>query len=405
MAKFCTNCGASLPDNRKFCTECGTPLAAPAAEPPAAPEMTSPLTEPDPVFSAPAGSTPEISAPEPAAPVSQPVMQQPAYYESAPAPAAPPQPVHQAPPSQPAYQAPAPAYGDAAPPKGSKYEPITAGGYIGIMLLMCIPLIGLILTIVWACGGCRKVNKRSLARATLIMMAVSLVLSLIIGIAGKAVFNSVLKQVGISSSQTTGLLSGLGGEEEESSGGLLSGLTGSKEKEEASDSGLLGGLGALAGSESGSSEVTNSDIEELEELGKLLDSLGALSGEQGESSDSGLSGLIDGAIEANRDAEAANDGWPKSLRPYPGGTATAVASYRTEISGTTEEEMLAYIEDLRGDGFVYTDFYDFGMSEQEMLDFAGWWATDGEIYLSISYSEGTVIIDHTYELPDLDSYF
>ena len=397
MAKFCTNCGAPLPDNRKFCTECGTPLAVPAAESPAAQETTSSPAEPDSIFGVPAESVPEVSAPEFAA--SQPSVQQPVYHEPAPAPMAAPQP---------AYQAPAPAYGDAAPPKGSKYEPITAGGYIGIMLLMCIPVIGLILTIIWACGGCRKVNKRSLARATLIMMAVSLVLSLIIGIAGKAVFNSVLKEIGISSSQTTGLLGGLDSKEE-SSGGLLSGLTGSKEKEEDPDSGLLGGLGALAGltggSESGNSEVTNSDIEELEELGKLLDSLGALSGEEDESSDSGLSGLIDGAIEANRDAEAANDGWPKSLRPYPGGTATAVASYRTEISGTTEEEMLAYIEDLRGDGFVYTDFYDFGMSEQEMLDFAGWWATDGEIYLSISYYEGTVTIDHTYELPDLDSYF
>ena len=27
MAKFCTNCGATLPDDKNFCTECGTPVA------------------------------------------------------------------------------------------------------------------------------------------------------------------------------------------------------------------------------------------------------------------------------------------------------------------------------------------------------------------------------------------
>ena len=47
-------------------------------------------------------------------------------------------------------------------PPGSKYEPITTGGYIGIFLLMLLPLINLILLIIWACGGCQKVNKGEL---------------------------------------------------------------------------------------------------------------------------------------------------------------------------------------------------------------------------------------------------
>jgi len=34
-----------------------------------------------------------------------------------------------------------------------------------------------------------------------------------------------------------------------------------------------------------------------------------------------------------------------------------------------------------------------------------WWATDGNIYLSVSYVDGVVTIDHTNELPDLESYF
>ena len=151
---------------------------------------------------------------------------------------------------------------------------------------------------------------------------------------------------------------------------------------------------------SGEGGPTNQNIEELKELNKMLEGLGGVTGEE-----NGFEGLIDGAIEANKDAEAANDGWPKTLREYPGGTATATASYRTEISGTTLEEMLGWIEDLKGDGFEYQDFYDFGMSEQDMLDMNGWWAYDGNTYLSVSFSEGTVTVDHTRELPDLASYF
>ena len=115
--------------------------------------------------------------------------------------------------------------------------------------------------------------------------------------------------------------------------------------------------------------------------------------------------LIDGAQKANEDAETANNGWPKELREYPGGTATEIASYRTEISGTTKEEMLGYIEQLKADGYVYTDFYDFGLTEDDMLGMDGWWGTNGEIYLSLSYYEGTVTVDHTYELPNLEDYF
>jgi len=268
-----------------------------------------------------------------------------------------------------------------APAKGSKYEPITTKGFIGIMLLMCIPIVGQILMIVWALGGCRKINKRNLARASLIMMVVALVISFILGLILKSVFGKVVEQIeaetGVSISEITGGEKGKNGE----NGGL---------------NGLLGIVNGLSGDDG----PTNQNIEELEELNKMLEGLGGVTGEE-----NGFEGLIDGAIEANKDAEAANDGWPKTLREYPGGTATATASYRTEISGTTLDEMLGWIEDLKGDGFEYQDFYDFGMSEQDMLDMNGWWAYDGNTYLSVSFSEGTVIVDHTKELPDLASYF
>ena len=100
------------------------------------------------------------------------------------------------PPSQPAYAQPQPGYvapaGDpnAPLPPGSKYEPITTGGYIGIFLLMLLPLINLILLIIWACGGCQKVNKANFARAMLIMMIIGSVLSLLMFFAVRMLFGS-----------------------------------------------------------------------------------------------------------------------------------------------------------------------------------------------------------------------
>ena len=53
----------------------------------------------------------------------------------------------------------------------SPYEPISAWGYIGIMALLLVPVIGWIFAIVWACGGCRKINKRNMARGYLLVLA------------------------------------------------------------------------------------------------------------------------------------------------------------------------------------------------------------------------------------------
>ncbi len=329
MAKFCTNCGATLDDDKKFCTACGIVL----------PETAAPA---------------EAAAPN--APASQPA------------------------PPRPQPQPPTIATAGAVPPKGSKYDPITTWGYIGICLLMCIPLIGLVLTIFWACGKCKKIAKRNFARATLIMLALSLVISLVLAIVGRSLFKSVMDSLDTGSNIDSSQF-----DEGNSSASGSSDL-----------SGLLSGLGALSGS-----DVTNSDIEDLEALGDLLGGLGALMGSDG----SGLEGLLDGAIAANKDAEKNNSGWPDSLRKYPGGTATAVASYRTEISGTSLDEMMGWIADLKKDGFTYQDFYSFGMSEEDMLNMNAWWAYDGKTYLSVSYADGTVTVDHTKELPDLASYF
>ncbi|MBQ3077400.1 MAG: hypothetical protein IJC43_06050, partial [Clostridia bacterium] len=335
------------------------------------------------------------------------------------------------PPPPPAYQPAAACGADAPPPKGSKYEPITTGGFVGLMLLMCIPILGQILMLVWAFAA-RKVNKRNFARASLILFAVVLVLGLLLGFVFKSVIDKAIAafeaETGLDIGAPTvgqggqpssggaeglaGLLSGLlaaeedGGEQPAPSGSGSSSAIPSPGESDSADpaeggdplSGLSGLLSGLAGMQEG-----GSDQEELEALGQLLEGLEQMQGGEGEGG--GLGDLIDDVQQINQEAEAANYGWPSTLREYPGGTAVPTASYRTEISGTTLEEMLGWIEALKGDGFVYQDFYQFGMTEEEMLGMNGWWATDGEIYLSLSFSDGTVIIDHMNELPDLSSLF
>ena len=55
--------------------------------------------------------------------------------------------------------------------------------------------------------------------------------------------------------------------------------------------------------------------------------------------------------------------------------------------------------------YSYDDFYDFGMSEEDMLSFGGWWGTDGDLYVSLSYYDGVVTVDHLTELPDYSNLF
>ena len=311
MAKFCTGCGMELTDGLMFCTGCGTkvPEGAPAEAPAVKEEIPAE----------------EKVVKEPVTVQAQPEQQQ-QYI-----------PPQQQPPQQTAYTPPPlPREILDSDIKGTKYEPISAWGFIGIMLLMCIPIVGILLVIIWACGGCRKLCKRSLARATLIMTAIGLVISRIIGIAAGGFINFLSKNA--DADEPGGIVA------------VFSSITGDKDGE-------------------------------------------------------GLMGLLENIEGINKDAEKQNNGWPKKLRKYPGGEAKSVTSYRTEISGTTADEMFSWIEDLKKDGYKFQDFYDMGMTEQDMLDMNGWWATDGKLYLSMSFADGTVTVDHMNELPDLESYF
>jgi len=175
--KFCTSCGAALEDGTKFCTTCGAAVSN---------EESQPVAEPQPVKAA----VPATQA-VPKTPVA------PVYSTAS----------QTIPPNRGGY---APTPVNAAPGPDSKYEPITTKGYIGIMLLMCIPVVGFVLILIWAFGGCRKINKRNLARASLIMMVIGLILSLIAGFLIKSAVNNLMEQIGINWEQLAG-----GGEDDD----------------------------------------------------------------------------------------------------------------------------------------------------------------------------------------------
>jgi len=118
---ICSNCGAEIASGKKFCTKCGTPVGATAE--------TSPAK---------------------------------ASAASAPAPAATP------------TASPAQVQGNP--------EIISTGAYVGQALLQLIPVVGLVVYILWACGLCKSISRRNYAKATLILWAVGLVLGIIITI-------------------------------------------------------------------------------------------------------------------------------------------------------------------------------------------------------------------------------
>lgn len=137
---FCINCGAQMADDMKFCTSCGNPIGTTPAQPTESQVPTQP---------------------QPTQP--QPAVQQPVY----------------------AMQ-PTTVYTE---------EPISTGGYIGIFLLMMLPIINLICIIVWACGGCNKRNKRNLSRAILVWMLISALIGGVIALAGGLLFGDSIDEL------------------------------------------------------------------------------------------------------------------------------------------------------------------------------------------------------------------
>ena len=278
----CANCGADLTPDTNFCTACGARV--------------------------------DVTPAAPQTPVQPPKQPAPTYN------AATPTPVYQ---TVPAY-----ASVDAAPPEGSKYEPVSTFGFIGIMLLMCIPIVGQLLTILWAFGGCKKIQQRNFARASLFFMVISLIFTIFIGLKIKAFVDKVNDNIHAVTGQVADTLAAILGALGDGEGEGLQ---------------ALAALAALTGG--GSDSEGGLDLEALAALASLAES-----NDSGNGTTEGTASLDDlvSEIESiNAEASEKADGWPSSLPDYPDGTMKAVETYRTEISGTSLETMKEYIQQNR----------------------------------------------------------
>ncbi|MCX7842297.1 MAG: hypothetical protein N2489_04400 [Clostridia bacterium] len=58
---------------------------------------------------------------------------------------------------------------------------MTMGNYIGMFLLLAIPLVNIILLFVWSFGGNVNLNKKNFARASLLLFVIVFAIYLIVG--------------------------------------------------------------------------------------------------------------------------------------------------------------------------------------------------------------------------------
>ena len=65
----------------------------------------------------------------------------------------------------------------------SPYAVLSSWGFVGSLLLMALPIVGFILTIVWASGGAVNLNRRNLARGSLIVSGLGIAVYLIFALA------------------------------------------------------------------------------------------------------------------------------------------------------------------------------------------------------------------------------
>ncbi len=166
---FCKQCGAELMEGGRFCTTCGAEATA-AAEPvissEQAPRIETPSYQP-PAYAQPSYVSSGSERREPAAPAQ--TASNGGGYQSA---------YQQSPNGQSTYsqQGNRPPY---TPPAAQQSAPMSTGQFLGTLLLMMIPIAGFILMLVWAFGGTDNLNRRNLARAKLILVAIGLVLCIL----------------------------------------------------------------------------------------------------------------------------------------------------------------------------------------------------------------------------------
>jgi len=234
---ICYACGTNVPDETKFCPLCGKPINEPGQDVPETPTLSLSAEPEENDAVAPALIIDQEQAPvndyQPEAayvasvspdPVTPTVPEAPLVFEATPEPAAPPAPVTPpapipppapvAPPvpvaSPPVYAPPAPEKQaeftpppvqnppySAAPvkiPKGAPFGVVGTGGFIGLIILFAIPVIGWISCIVMAFAA-KNLNRRNYARAILVLAIIGIIAALVTYIVFAAVFTSIWESV------------------------------------------------------------------------------------------------------------------------------------------------------------------------------------------------------------------
>ena len=88
---------------------------------------------------------------------------------------------------------------EAEPDRNGKWGTITTWGWIGILLLLQIPIVNFVLVIVWSFGVSKKQVKQSFARAVLILGLVTAIISVVGTILlvryGSSLYTSILNAI------------------------------------------------------------------------------------------------------------------------------------------------------------------------------------------------------------------
>lgn len=189
---YCLKCGSQMAEGTKFCITCGAKMENDeSVQTPAAQEAAVSVES----SAAVAGESTYPKAPP------QPVQQQPnpTAVNYSPAPPQPAQPVQQPQPAKASY--PPAATQPVVPAKPEKITPLPVWKYIGIFLIMGIPILGLVMVFVWAFGSSFNRNTKNYARAVLITFLIFLLLSIVgyftIWASVQEIINSVLPNSGL----------------------------------------------------------------------------------------------------------------------------------------------------------------------------------------------------------------
>lgn len=87
------------------------------------------------------------------------------------------------------------APGEPEPGRKSRYAPMSSWGIALQIVLMGIPGVGLLLTVIWACGGCRKIVRRNIARAYVILALLGILLTVVLALLLRFCFAEELTQL------------------------------------------------------------------------------------------------------------------------------------------------------------------------------------------------------------------